>query len=237
MKMYESLNSPATVYFEMNHEDCWTNITEDMDISIHTLMHNVYPERHYILASIETKSPKTETFKEFIKKLKKSSSVLNIENIEIIDKQKKLFKVIFKEKYERMISSSLFEHKAMDQKDSIQHNLESVSAIVPEDEINGLKSELDELGSLKNFRSIELKKNGNINELFDLTDQEACAIYTALKNGYYNVPREIYLKDLARITGLSKSSLAEYLRKGMNKIVFNWGERNMFFIEKKIKKR
>ncbi len=237
MRMCDSLNSPVNVYFEMNHENCWTNITEDIDISIHTLTHNVYPERHYILASIETKSHKTEIFKAFIRKLKKSSSVLNIESIEIIDKQKKLFKVIFTEKYERMISSSLYEHKSMDQKDSIQHNLESVSAIVPEDEINSLKSELDELGSLKNFRSMELKKNGNISELFDLTDREAYAIYTALKNGYYNVPREIYLKDLANITGLSKSSLAEYLRNGMNKIVFNWGERNMFFIEKKLKNR
>ncbi len=234
---YYSEDMPVNVFFDIEHDSCWTNITEDRDITIHTINHDIFKERNYIIGSIEVKAPTNDAFKNFIREFKKSSIIKEILEINILDKQKRIYEVIFKEQYDNMIMSLLYEHKAINPMDSIQNNIESISSTIPENEASDLKKELEKIGEVKYFKIAEPKRYRNAHECFELTDQEAYAIYVALKNGYYNMPHEVYLKDLSEITGLSKSSLAEYLRKGMDKIILNWGEKNMFFIEKKIKMR
>ena len=49
-------------------------------------------------------------------------------------------------------------------------------------------------------------------------------MYEAIKWGYYEYPREIDTKELARRVGVSKSTLVEHLRKAENRIM------NTFFI-------
>ncbi len=234
---YYDPDIPVNVFFDIKHDNCWTNITEDMDITIHTINHNIVKDKSYITGSIEVKAQTNEAFKNFLREFKKSSIIKKILTVNILNKQKKIYEVIFKERYEKMIMSLLYEHKAINPVDSIQNNIESISTAIPENETYELKKELENLGDIKYFKIKEPEKYRNIHDCFELTNQEAYAIYVALKNGYYNMPRKVYLNDLSQITGLSKSSLAEYLRKGMDKIILDWGEKNTFFIEKKIKVR
>ncbi len=234
---YDSEDVPVNVFFDIKHDRCWTNITEDMNITVHTINHDIFKEKNYIIGSIEVKAPTGDAFKNFLRKFKNSSIIKEILEVNILDRQKRIYEVIFKEQYEKMIMSLLYEHKAINPMDYIQNNMESISSAIPENEIPDLKKELEKIGEVKYFKIARPKRYRNVNECFELTDQEAHAIYVALKNGYYDMPHGIYLKDLSKITGLSKSSLAEYLRKGMDKIILDWGEKNMFFIEKKIREK
>ena len=52
-----------------------------------------------------------------------------------------------------------------------------------------------------------------------LTRRQEEIIIVAFEKGYFETPRNVKLKDLARITGVSQATLSEILRKGQKKIV------------------
>ncbi|MDP2925339.1 MAG: helix-turn-helix domain-containing protein [Nanoarchaeota archaeon] len=52
-----------------------------------------------------------------------------------------------------------------------------------------------------------------------LSDKQKEAISIAVKEGYYNFPRKIELKDLAKLSKLSFSTFREHLRRAENKIL------------------
>ena len=45
---------------------------------------------------------------------------------------------------------------------------------------------------------------------------------------FYDVPRQIHLEDVASKVGLSKSALAEALRKAESKVIKKWESEHMF---------
>lgn len=52
-----------------------------------------------------------------------------------------------------------------------------------------------------------------------LTDRQREILRLAIKHGYYEIPRRITLEELAREVGISKSSLAEILRRIERKLL------------------
>lgn len=61
----------------------------------------------------------------------------------------------------------------------------------------------------------------------ELTDKQKNAIELAIKNGYYEYPRKIDLKNLAKIKGISFSTFHAHLRKAEQKLLpfyFNKGK-------------
>jgi predicted DNA binding protein len=55
--------------------------------------------------------------------------------------------------------------------------------------------------------------------LSHLTDRQKEIIIAAQKNGYYNIPREITMDELARKLGISKATTTEHLQKAENQII------------------
>lgn len=72
------------------------------------------------------------------------------------------------------------------------------------------------------LRSIEKTKIGEVflpHIMPNLTDKQKLAIETAVKGGYYNFPRSINLKDIAKKMNLTKQTTQQHLRIAEKKII------------------
>ena len=224
------------VNFQMHHPQCWTEVTENLKVNIHTVSSSVYRDRDYIFGNIEVKAESENEFKNFIRKFKHSAAVKEVIKVSASPYRRNLYDVIFREKYESMIASVLYENGAIYHNDLISENFEYIMAIVPGENARDLRIRLSDIGEMPYFYMKSTMRAGRIDGAFNLTDQEAFALYMAYQNGYFNIPREKYLTELSTITGLSKSALEEYMRKATGKIINEWAEKNRFFLWKKFGK-
>jgi predicted DNA binding protein len=53
----------------------------------------------------------------------------------------------------------------------------------------------------------------------ELTDKQKAAIKLAIEEGYYKIPREIDVKDLAKKSRLAFSTFQNHLRKAESKLI------------------
>lgn len=79
-----------------------------------------------------------------------------------------------------------------------------------------LLGELDELGEMK-VQKIGRYKGAET--LFKITDKQKAALETAVAHGYYSHPRKTTVEELAKISGLSRSTFQEHLRKAEAKLI------------------
>ena len=224
------------VNFQMHHSGCWTETTENAKVNIHTISSNVYRDRNYIFGTIEVKAESESEFKNFIRQFRRSGAVREVIRVSASAYRRNLYDIVFREKYDSMIASVLYENGAIYHNDLISENFEYIMAIVPGENTRELKARLSDIGEMPYFYMKSTMKAGHIDGAFNLTEQEAFAIYMAYQNGYFNIPREKYLTELSTITGLSKSALEEYMRKATGKIINEWAEKNKFFLQKKFGK-
>ena len=101
-------------------------------------------------------------------------------------------------------------------------------AILPQDDIHDVKRELENLGDLFYFKVRYVNIDDFVRTNLDLTPQERHALHWAHSSGYYEVPRQVHLEDVAAKVGLSKSALAEALRKAESKVITKWESEHMF---------
>ncbi|WMT51092.1 MAG: helix-turn-helix domain-containing protein [Ferroplasma sp.] len=224
------------VNFQMHHPQCWTEVTENLKVNIHTVSSSVYRDRNYIFGTIEVKSESENEFKNFIRNFKHSAAVKELLRVSVSPYRRNLYDVTFREKYESMIASVLYENGAIYHNDLISENFEYIMAIVPGENVRDLRTRLSDIGEMPYFYMKNTMRTERIDGAFNLTEQEAFALYMAYQNGYFNIPREKYLTELSAVTGLSKSALEEYMRKATGKIIREWAEKNRFFLSKKFKK-
>ena len=224
------------VNFQMRHEKCWTEVTEELHVNIHTVSSNVYRDKNYISGTIEVKAESEKEFKKFLALFKRSHAINEVVMISSNIYRRNLYEVSFREQYNNMISAILYENNAIYHNDLISDNFEYIMAIVPVETVKNLKSNLAELGEIPYFHMKTDMHTGRIDSVFNLTDQEAFTVYMAYQNGYFNIPRQNYLNELSVITGLSKSALEEYMRKATSKIMNEWTEKNRYFLMRKFGK-
>ncbi len=156
-----------------------------------------------------------KSIKEFIKSLKSDKRVLNIElkNDFFIGaiKESASLKPIYNEKIfyvkPSFISKNGYEigYLASFNKKDLMNIIKMLT-----------KSYQGKLLSIqqKNIKSISLSKISP-----ELTEKQKMAINLAIEYGYYNVPRDIDLQQLARIAKLSFSTFQVHLRKAESKLI------------------
>ncbi|HKZ60003.1 MAG TPA: helix-turn-helix domain-containing protein [Candidatus Thermoplasmatota archaeon] len=77
-----------------------------------------------------------------------------------------------------------------------------------------------ELISKRELPLTVLPTNVWVHSLFgDLTDKQKEALLKAHRAGYYNSPRKVGTEDVARMSGVSRSTFEEHLRKGENRVM------------------
>ena len=83
-----------------------------------------------------------------------------------------------------------------------------------------LKGIFDHLGS-KGVKA-ELVKLTKIDDKETLTDRQDRITHVAFERGYFDYPKRISLRELAKMFDVSPSTLSEILRKGQRKIVLDY---------------
>ena len=72
---------------------------------------------------------------------------------------------------------------------------------------------------LLEFKQSKIKNLGYLTILPELTDKQKKAFELAVKNGYYEYPRQIQLEKLAKISNLALSTYQAHLRKAERKLL------------------
>ena len=85
------------------------------------------------------------------------------------------------------------------------------------DEVKRLVTKLRRVGC-----QVELVRLSPIDEQDVLTSRQEEIIMMAYEKGFFETPRKVKLKDLARFTGVSQATLSEILRKGQKRIVVEY---------------
>jgi len=83
------------------------------------------------------------------------------------------------------------------------------------EDLDKLIADLQSTGS-----DVELVRVSNaINDGLRLTDRQLKIVEVAFKRGYYDYPKRISIRELARIFGVSTATVSEILRRGQRKII------------------
>jgi len=215
-------NRYTPVEFKIWHDGCWSNSLAETGSISHTIMVKPFKDRNYILGAIEVKSEFIKGFRIFYDGFRHSGSVKEIMQLDTVDSRRKLYRIIFRERYEDMVSTVMYEHSSLFQTDFIDETGEEIVAILPQDDISEVRQELENLGDLFYFKVRDINIDDLLSINLDLTPQESHALQWAHSYGYYNVPRQVHLEDIAAKVGLSKSALAEALRKAESKVITKW---------------
>ncbi len=221
-------NRYTLVQFKIKHDGCWSNSLAETGSIAHTIIIKPFKDRNYVFGAIEVQSEFLKGFRVFYNGFKHSGSIKEVMQLDAVDSRRKLYRIIFKEKYEDMVSTVMYEHSSLFQSDFIDGTGEEIVAILPQEEIHDAKRELENLGELSYFKVRDVDIDDFVSTNLDLTPQERQALHWAHSSGYYEVPRQVHLEDVAAKVGLSKSALAEALRKAESKVISKWEAEHMF---------
>lgn len=81
---------------------------------------------------------------------------------------------------------------------------------------------LDDLGIRWTLRSRRAIRAPAAEEAGLLTTRQREVIHLAWNLGYFDIPAKADLARLARLTGLSRNTVSQHLRRGMKRILSNW---------------
>ena len=221
-------NRYTLVQFKIRHEGCWSNSLAETGSIAHTIIIKPFKDRNYVFGAIEVQSEILKGFRLFYNGFRHSGSIREVMQLDAVDSRRKLYRIIFREKYEDMVSTVMYEHSSLFQSDFIDGTGEEIVAILPQDDIHDARKELENLGELSYFKVRDVNIDDFVGTNLDLTPQERHALHWAHSSGYYEVPRHVHLEDVAARVGLSKSALAEALRKAESKVITKWESEHMF---------
>jgi predicted DNA binding protein len=229
MKIPAGKNNQYTlVQLKIRHDGCWSNSLAETGSIAHTIIIKPFKDRNYVFGAIEVQSEFLKGFRIFYNGFRHSGSIREVMQLDAVDSRRKLYRIIFREKYEDMVSTVMYEHSSLFQSDFIDGTGEEIVAILPQDDIHDVKRELENLGDLFYFKVRYVNIDDFVRTNLDLTPQERHALHWAHSSGYYEVPRQVHLEDVAAKVGLSKSALAEALRKAESKVITKWESEHMF---------
>lgn len=221
-------NRYALVQFKIKHDGCWSNTLAETGSIAHTIIIKPFKDRDYVFGAIEVQSEFLKGFRLFYNGFRHSGSIREVMQLNAVDSRRKLYRIIFREKYEDMVSTVMYEHSSLFQSDFIDGTGEEIVAILPQDDIHDARQELENLGDVSYFKVRDVNIDDFVGTNLDLTPQERHALHWAHTVGYYKVPRQVHLEDVAEKVGLSKSALAEALRKAESKVIAKWESEHMF---------
>jgi len=208
------------VKFKIYHHDCWDTISSDKFKQLE--INNISPfvvlketEKGNVYQALrKVEGPENQVI-EFLDYLKNRKDVLDLH---IIDKTPD--KTIFFVKPKQLSSThfTLLQNQAVFlEQPKTMGGYEVLNVLVQDSsQMTKLFGELDEIGELKVQK---IGKYKGTESAFSLTDKQKAALRTAIAHGYYQHPRESTVEELASISGISRSTFQEHLRKAESKII------------------
>ncbi|MEM0373847.1 MAG: helix-turn-helix domain-containing protein [Sulfolobaceae archaeon] len=186
------------------HEDCWTTMVGKYVVK--NIGRVINFERNYIRAIIKFNNE----YKDLVQKIKKHKSF--IEGISLYNLGNKI--VFDFKKNTHGIIKAIISVDGIILDDFKYLSKEYWRILIYEDRVNELIEKLKSEGEIQIYEY----KQFSITE-DDLSPQELRALILAYTNGYYKLPKSIKSKDLAKIMGVSKSTLIYHLRSAESKLI------------------
>ncbi|ARM76995.1 bacterio-opsin activator [Acidianus manzaensis] len=208
-------------YFRIKHEGCWSELTSNNKFEAITLIARPNKDKRFILAYDEVKL-NNYNLKNFIRDLKGNNRVKEIFKIRIINNKRNIYRLLLKEDYENMVRGILDKYTLFDIKDLILNGEERIVLVLPSSEIIELKKDFENIGKLIKFTykyiNIDELLTDSLLTIFNLTKREHESFKLAYKSGFYDLPKNITLEELASYMKISKPTMEDYIRKAERKI-------------------
>ncbi|GGM68639.1 bacterio-opsin activator [Thermogymnomonas acidicola] len=207
----------AIINFTITHEDCWTNLIASYKAQITTLYTRSDPEKDNIYGIIQLRLRNSSDLRPLLRSIRKSDTLYDVISVSRVTDE--IFKLNISERFHGMVSGILNSYPVIMRTDLVEGGLENISIVVEKNFVSDIRSRLERLGEVKRFVSREIDPRSMVGVAMVLTPQEREVVMKALDSGYYDIPKRAHLEDLTRVTGLSKATVEEYLRKAERKIM------------------
>lgn len=214
---YKSIDF-SLVNFRMSHDGCWSILSQEFPVRVHTLIGKPQKEKNRILGLIEIRGSVGD-IRRFLRKFGAQRSINSVISITNISGSKHHYKILFTEKYENMVTGLLDSYSVLYQKDIVWNGYEYRTVVIPREEVNSLKRDLQGMGDISDFKSRIVDEEDYLDFYFSLSENETKILKIAYKGGYYELPKRTFLEGISSAVGLSKSTVEEHLRKAENKII------------------
>ena len=209
----------SLVNFKISHEGCWTLLGEELPVKIHTLISKPERDKDRILGFIEIQSGSASSFGSFVRRFGRHPTVKKVISVTNIAGSKHHYKILFLERYDQMLTGLLDNYTVMFENDAISGGYENLSVVVPSEEVNGLRQDLQNIGRVFDFKFMRVDEEKYLKFNLTLSESEIKILKIAYSTGYYELPKRTYLEGISMLVGLSKSTVEEHLRKAENKII------------------
>ncbi|ACP34828.1 Bacterio-opsin activator HTH domain protein [Sulfolobus islandicus L.S.2.15] len=217
--MREMNDNYALVYLRLKHEGCWSELTEYNNFMATTITAKPNRAKKFIIAYDDVKLNGNYKLKNFLRDLKKSDRVKEIYSINKINAKREVYRILLKESYENMVRGILDNYTVFDIKDLIVNGEERLALIVPVSEIIELKKDMESIGKVLKFIYKKIRLDDIFLSIFSLSKRERESMKLAYLYGFYEMPKKVTLDELARLLGISKPTIEDYIRRAERKII------------------
>jgi predicted DNA binding protein len=205
--------------FKIVHDGCTTAITNDLrDLVIRMLYCQPFKDRGYSWVVIEAKSKDRSLLTKYIHEMREHGRVKNILETRH-DIKNSSVRLSLIERYDGMISSFLYEMGALKKMETVVNGEESWNVVIPSINKDACLELIETFGKVINLNMGYPKFIDPVELLSRLTKRELDVIRVAYELGYYEFPKDVHLKDIARKTNLSIPTVNEYIRHSQRKIL------------------
>ena len=210
-------NKGRLVYLETNHKGCWVELTELFDSEIKVLDIIFNSSLYFRIRSLIINNS-GNIFK-FISKLRKHPYIGNIKQIFVKDNSYGVYDIYIKKHNSTPEVISEFNGTILDH--YIKDGFEVWKLIIPS-HIDKFKERVNELFNIRKY--VEQPLNNIINYFYtpELSNRELDSLYLAYIYGYYEYPKKIKAKHLAKLLNLNEATFLYHLRKAEKKIISSY---------------
>jgi|ECHhosMinimDraft_1075155.scaffolds.fasta_scaffold01111_5 hypothetical protein len=194
------------VTVKLVHEDCWTSKIENS--MIRSLGRIAIPEKSLIRAFMIMRRSEVEK----VISLEREGKIKNIINISYTKNGKYIVDMLLNYK-----NSTL---ELLNKYDSIIVNMMNMKGrevwdfITYEYNIPSLLKDLESHGKIEDITITTIPHND-----IDLTSEEFTILITALQSGYFEYPRKVTAKEIAKKIGIHSSTFLYHIRNAEKKII------------------
>jgi predicted DNA binding protein len=212
------------IYLESNHKGCWIELTESFDIEIKVLdiiVDSPYDDFFIVRALIMDESG---GILRFISRLRRHPYIGGVRQIFLSDNSYGIYDLYIRK--HRSTPEVIFEFKGTVLDHYIRNGVECWKLIIPSD-IEGFRSRVNELFNVMKYMESSLYSVKDDLYNPELSDRELESLYLAYVYGYYDYPKKVKAKHLARLLNLNTATFLYHLRKAEKKIISRYISRIM----------
>jgi len=207
--------------FKIHHHDCWETKGSEKFPGISTttslspfVMLKKTTRGTMFQGFVDVRGPNQE-LENWVEYIKNRS---DIAQLRIVDKKPGLISALVKPIMTNSTFETIIKNKAvLLDPIMVTGGYEEFNLLVQSPkEVVSILGELDEIGELKVQKIGQYKGKPGIR---GLTDKQKSALELAVHQGYYSHPRRVTIQELACVSGISRSTFQEHLRKAESKVI------------------